>query len=135
MIEEAQANLKGLSCRNILFKTGDCLEITFEENEFADRIVAINVIYFIDDLDAFFKKIYSWQRKGGCISIGVRSKECLEKIPLTKNGFIIRSTEEIMGSMLAAGFRDIKIDQKIEGERRLSDQTFEVECLVLSGHK
>lgn len=60
-------------------KFGDLLTIELD-NESYDWIFCINAIYFWDDLNSVFKKIYTMLNEDGVYCIYMRDKKELEKL-------------------------------------------------------
>ena len=54
------------------------------ENGSINGLVAINLLYFIDDLSAFFNRIKQWLKPNGRVIFGIRSPEVLSALPVTK---------------------------------------------------
>ena len=103
MVEQAWNNLSGLGAAPVTIFTDDSFSAPVIEHS-VDGVMAVNVLYFIDDLDALFRKIATWLKPGGRAVFGVRSDQCLKAIPYTRYGFHIRSLEDIKDSLLVSGF-------------------------------
>lgn len=86
---------------------GDCMNAAITEHSL-DGLIAVNVLYFIDDIDAFFAKILTWLKPGARVVFGVRSQGTLEALPFTRYGFHIRSQEEIVAKLTASGFAQVE---------------------------
>lgn len=85
---------------------GDCMSAAIAENSL-DGLIAVNVLYFIDDIDALFAKILSWLKPGARVVFGVRAQRTLEALPFTRYGFHIRAQEEIIAKLTANGFAQV----------------------------
>lgn len=96
---------------------GDCMSADIASNSI-DGLMAVNVLYFIDDIDAFFKKLLTWLKPGARVVFGVRSQRTLEALPFTRFGFHIRSQEEIIEKLAANGFLQMESQCFVEvGEK------------------
>ncbi len=123
---------KGL--KNAYVKQGDFLESDIQEG-IINGIYCVNVLYFIDDLSAFFKKVLSCLVSGGQMVMGVRSPKSLLAMPFTQYGFIVRETKEIEDVMKQAGFSNVKSQYHQEGEVELGGDVFSVDSIIITGNK
>lgn len=86
---------------------GDCMSAIIAAHSL-DGLIAVNVLYFIDDIDAFFAKILTWLKPGARVVFGVRSQRTLEALPFTRYGFHIRSQEELVAKLTENGFVQVE---------------------------
>ncbi|MGD9739735.1 MAG: class I SAM-dependent methyltransferase [Bauldia sp.] len=96
-----------------------------------DAVLAVNVIYFIDDLALFLSTIRGWLRLGGRIVLGTRSKETLRVLPMTQHGFIVRDVFEIEAALRAARLADISRTIVPEGNVEIDGRSFRLQSLVI----
>lgn len=120
--------------KNAYVKQGDFVGSEIQEN-IIDGLYCVNVLYFIDDLSAFFKHVMSCLVDGGKVVIGVRSADSLRAMPFTQYGFIIRETQTIEQAMRDAGFNNVTSSFHIEGQVELNDITFDVDSVIFSANK
>lgn len=113
---------------------GDCLGVNIE-TESVDGVMAVNVLYFIEDLLSFFKKIIGWMKHGGRAVFGVRSDKTLKNLPFTQYGFNIRSTGEIKLLMEKAGFCSVESFAYKEGTVPFGDIMIPVDSVIIVGNK
>ncbi len=130
MVEQAWNNLSGLGAAPVTIFTNDSFSAPVIEHS-VDGVMAVNVLYFIDDLDALFRKIASWLKPGGRAVFGVRSDQCLKAIPYTRYGFHIRSLEEIKTSLLASGFQRVDSSYYDEGLQPFDELEIPLDALII----
>ena len=133
MAKEASAALSNNECK-VSIICSDCLDINIEE-ESLDGILAVNVIYFIEDLLAVLKRLATWVKPGGKIVFGIRSEEALNAVPFTQYGFNIRSADSIMDLMKKAGFVSTESSVYDEGEVPFGDIMISVDSVIIAGYK
>lgn len=112
----------------------DCHAVDIDENTL-DGVLAVNVLYFINDLSVLFNKVYDWLKPGGRMVLGVRSATSLQSMPFTQYGFNIRTQDEIENALHATGFSHIENDYFDEGSTQFEDLTLVVDSLVISASK
>ncbi len=130
MVEQAWNNLSGLGAAPVTIFTDDSFSAPVIEHS-VDGVMAVNVLYFIDDLDALFRKIASWLKPGGRAVFGVRSDHCLRAIPYTRYGFHIRSQKEIIASLLGSGFQHIETNYYDEGMQLFDELEVPLDALII----
>lgn len=133
MAKEARQALSNKDCIASIV-CGDCLDVDIEA-ESLDGVVAVNVIYFIEDLIPFFKRLATWIKSEGRIVFGVRSEKALKALPFTQYGFNIRCTDDIKRLMEEAGFVSIEISVYDEGEVPFGDIMIAVDSVIITGYK
>lgn len=111
----------------------DCLAVDVEPGS-VDAILAVNVLYFIDDLAAFLNRAASWLTHGGRVVFGVRSDTVLNSLPFTQYGFNVRSIDEITLLMKGAGFVTVESTVYDEGVvNPFEDTEIAVDSVIISG--
>ncbi|GAA4650323.1 hypothetical protein GCM10023116_26060 [Kistimonas scapharcae] len=130
MAQQAWDNLSGLNAAPVTIFTDDSLSAPVMTHS-VDGVMAVNVLYFIDDLDALFRKIITWLKPGGRAVFGVRSDQCLQSIPYTRYGFSIRSLAEIQASLLASGFRLVESSYYDEGIQLFDELEIRLDALII----
>ena len=95
--------------------------------------MAVNVLYFIDDLDALFARIKPWFKAEGRCVFGIRPNHTLEALRFDEFGHHLRTPEEIGNTMQAHGFTDISITEYEEGEARLGELKFPSGSIIIKG--
>ena len=98
-----------------------------------DGVMAVNVLYFIEDLDHLFNRIAGWLKPGGLVAFGIRSEYALKAMPFTRYGFRIRPLETLIHALSRAGFMDVSVQYHDEGEGALGELTFPIDSLILRG--
>jgi len=77
------------------------------DNEKYDKIFCVNVIYFWDDLNKVFDKIYSMLNNGGMYCIFMTHKKEFEKLKFTKD-FCKYSIEQVESELKKVGFKHVE---------------------------
>ena len=86
---------------------GDFLEAEIPSIDF-DKIFCLNVIYFWDDLEKPFKRVYSLLKKGGAFCIFMQKSDNLEKAKFTKDDIFNKySIGQVFAALEYAGFKEI----------------------------
>lgn len=131
MAEEARLCLQNKTC-GIEIICGDCLSVDIPTNSI-DGLMAVNVLYFINDLDKFFSRILSWIKPNGRVIFGIRSEKSLKSLPFSQYGFNIRSLDLIKEHMQQQGFKNIESNYYDEGTVTLGDMDITVDTIVIKG--
>ncbi len=132
MAQEAMGKLVKLGLADIDMYSGDCIAAPVRENS-VDGLIAVNVLYFIDDLQRFFRKVSNWLRPGGRVVFGIRSEQSLKAIPYTRYGFHIRPLEEITNKLKNCGFININTCYFDEGIGLLGELEIAIDSLIIHG--
>jgi len=84
-------------------------DILFYEvgNEKFDKVFCVNVIYFWNDLNKVFQKIYSMLSDGGMYSIYMDHEKDFEKLKFTKD-FCRYSIENVESELKGVGFTKVE---------------------------
>lgn len=120
--------------RNVTVDSRDYSEAAIEHGSL-NGVLAVNLIYFIEDGAAFFAKLYDWLAPGGRAVIGVRSSGVLKKMPVTAFGFIIRTEQEIAGLLRDAGFAKVESAYHDEGTVTFKDMELAIDSVIFSAYK
>lgn len=110
MVKSASAkNKKGIANEDIHLSVGDCCNLTFENNSF-DIVATMNTIYFWDDTIRGLQKIYRVLSEHGVFYNAVLTKESLDKVFYTKNGFKKFDQKEYVEMGKRVGFKNISFN-------------------------
>lgn len=110
--EASERNKKLIEGGRVKLQYGDFLEAAVDGKDF-DRVYFTNVIYFWNDIQKPFEKIYSLLKKGGSVNFYMAGKDYLEKQMITnQETFNKYSIEQVKDTLTAAGFINIKWDFK-----------------------
>jgi SAM-dependent methyltransferase len=91
----------------------DGINIPFKENYF-NKIMTVNTIYFWRRPVDFIKQIYYVLKKDGLFSITFAQKESMEKYPFTKYGFELYDNQKIENLIKTTNFQIYKTDTQEE---------------------
>jgi len=111
---------------------GDCNDAPIASQS-ADGVLAVNLLYFIADLPAFFTRLHGWLKPGGRAVFGLRSSPALKGMPFTQYGFHVRGLEDIISAMSASGFEHINAHYHDEGSVDFDAVIVAMDSLILSG--
>ncbi len=123
MAQLAKKTLCEVGVAKVEVHTGDCHTVLVDDASI-DGLMAVNVLYFIDDLDRLLTQIRPWFKPNGRCVFGIRPKRTLEALYFHEFGFHIRSPEEIADVLRKYDFAEIDITQYDEGEGSLGDISF-----------
>jgi SAM-dependent methyltransferase len=102
----------------------------------ADALLAVNVLYFFADLDAFTARCRDWLRPGGRAVLGVRSVPAMAGLPFIEHGeFHLRPLDELLRSLSRAGFGAVEARYFDEGTTELGDLTVAVDSIVVRARR
>lgn len=132
MVRLAIANLQHQACFDVDVMCCDFSEAKIEEGS-VDGLLAVNLLYFIADLPAFFAHIKQWLKPSGRAVFGVRSPDTLNAIPFTQYGFNIRTIESIKKAMTEAGFNNVESTQYDEGISAFEDVELSIDSVIIKG--
>ena len=99
-------NQKGIANGDIHLFVGDCCNLEFEDDSF-DTITTMNTIYFWNDTIQGLREIYRVLKDGGVFYNAVLTKESLDKVFYTKNGFKKFEKNEYVEMAQQVGFKNI----------------------------
>ncbi|MDH5392000.1 MAG: class I SAM-dependent methyltransferase [Gammaproteobacteria bacterium] len=131
MANEARQRLSNCDCRVEIMHC-DCHHANIPEQS-ADGIIAVNLLYFIDDLHALFQLLKTWMKPGGRVVFGVRSDKSLNSLPFVHYKFNVRTPEEMMKIMRSNGFTDVDCSYYDEGEMMLGEISLTVDSVIIHG--
>lgn len=109
---------------------GDCANAPITTQSL-DGVFAVNLLYFITDLDDFFSLLHGWLKPGGRAVFGIRSSHTLKDAPFSKYGFHLRGLEHILATLGSAGFTAIGADYHDEGTIDLGGMELPVDSLII----
>lgn len=114
--------------------SNDCHSIKIKNNTL-DGILAINVLYFIDDIGMFFRKNYDFLKSRGRMVIAIRSSDSLQEMPFTQFSFKIRSLDLIKHELRDAGFINVESDYFNEGVTQFENLKLPIDSLIIRSYK
>jgi len=123
MANVAEKTLCDSSDAHIRIHAGDCHDALVDTASI-DGLMAVNVLYFVADLDGLLAQIRPWFRAGGRCVFGIRPEGTLKSLCFHEFGYHIRTVEEIEKTLRKHGFNDISLTYYDEGEGALGDITF-----------
>lgn len=133
MANEVRQRLSGSAC-TVDIICGDCTNANIPENSL-DGIMAVNLLYFIENIDELFSLITQWMKSGARSVFGIRSEQSLNSLPFTQYGFNVRSADEIKECMRNNGFSDVESTYYDEGTVMLGDLPLPVDSIIIRGRK
>lgn len=104
----AKNNKEAVSKGMAHFAVGDCCDLAFDDLSF-DVVTTMNTIYFWSDTIKGLKEIHRVLKEDGVFYNAVLTKESLDNVFYTKNGFKKFADEEYIQMGKEAGFSHISI--------------------------
>lgn len=133
MADEARQRLSASDCAVDII-CSDCANADIPEISL-DGLIAINLLYFIDNLDELFSTVTQWMKPGARVVFGIRSEQSLNSVPFIQYGFNVRSADEIKACMRNNGFSDVDSNYYDEGTVMLGDLPLPVDSIIIRGRK
>lgn len=103
-------------------KLGEVNKIAFDTNSF-DKVFTVNTIYFWPSPEAGLEEVYRVIKPGGKLVIAFRSKEKMEKLDFTRNGFRLFEPTEVVQLVQKAGFKEVSLKSS-------EDKQLDVNCVT-----
>ena len=101
-------NKKSVETGRIRLMQADCCDMPFDEQTF-DFITSVNTIYFWQDTEKGLSEIAWVLKRGGKFYNAVYSREWLQKLAYTKEGFKFFSQQDYIDLGKKAGFAKVEI--------------------------
>jgi len=103
----SKRNYRFIKDNRVHLMFGDFIETELNTAGF-DKIFCINVVYFWDDLQKPFEKVYSLLKDDGTFCIYMAGKDELNKAKFTKDGIFNKySIGQIVNALKSSGFHEI----------------------------
>lgn len=99
--------------KQAIFKLYDGLSIPFEDN-FFDRIMSVNTIYFWSNPVQLLKEIQRVLKTGGSIVLTFANKSFMETLPFVKQRFKLYDLEKIEELLISTSLQIVDVLQKTE---------------------
>ena len=133
MAQVAEQTLRDIGVAQIDVHPGDCHDVKVADASI-DGLMAVNVLYFIDDLNELLAQIRPWFKPSGRCVFGIRPARTLESLRFHEFGHHIRSPEEIEDALQTYGFGEISVTHYDEGEGRLGDISFPNGSIIIKAY-
>ncbi|WP_370978423.1 class I SAM-dependent methyltransferase [Agaribacterium sp. ZY112] len=133
MAEQARINLRDEDCHVEIYNSS-CSDTDIRASSI-DALLAVNVLYFIDNLDEFFHQLFLWMKPGGRVVFAIRPEKTLESLPFTQYVFNIRNTQTYVSAMERVGFECLEPVVFDEGVLALADIEVPVATVILLAKK
>lgn len=109
MVKLANANNRTVVDNgDMKFDIGDCCDLSYADSSF-DVVVTMNTIYFWKDTLEGLREIYRVLKENGIFYNAVLTKESLDKVFYTKNGFKKFTEEDYINLGKQVGFKNISV--------------------------
>lgn len=118
MIEEAKRrHYEEIEKGNVELKIVENEVITFDDFSF-DAVIAVNLIYFIDNVQLFLKEVNRVLKNEGTLYLSFRAKDTMGVNKISNHGFKLFSTEELVELLTNIGFVEIQTKNVSESNNR-----------------
>lgn len=134
MAEQVRNNLAEYAECTLTVHNDDCFDAPIETGT-VDGIFGVNIIYFIDDINALFALFDRWLKPGGRVALGMRTADTMKALSFTQHGFKLHEKEEIENAMIAVGWRLAGSEYFEQEDIQIEDRVLKVDALVLSAQK
>ena len=95
-------------------RRGEVESIPFEDGAFAG-VVTVNTVYFWPDLGVGLAEVFRVLKPGGRIVVAIRDGSVMKRV--SREIFTLRTAEEVLGAISAAGFVEGRVDTLADGAR------------------
>lgn len=112
MIDESFANISSRWEGELILYHGDICD--YKTDLKFDKLMGVNLLYFIEDLDQFFTHLKPLMKDGAKLVFSMRAYETLVKLPISQFNFILRPDNEIMTIIENNGFKNITLEEYVE---------------------
>lgn len=130
MARAATATLGAAAAARIDIHNGDCRSAPVDAASL-DGLMAVNLLYFIDDLPGLLGQIANWLKPDGRAVFAIRSADSLNAMPFTQYGFRVRSQEDVEAALREAGFANIASAYHDEGTTMLGELEIPVDAIII----
>lgn len=103
----------------------DCKEMPYLDNSSVDKILGMNVVYFLDPLSLYLKEFHRVLKDGGYITFGCK----FGLLPEDSKEFVNIDADRIVSAMEEEGFRVEKSYVKVDGGKDKRKNYFEIKGL------
>jgi cyclopropane fatty-acyl-phospholipid synthase-like methyltransferase len=108
--EASKRNKKHIENNKVELHYGDFLSFEMNSNQY-DKVFCINVIYFWNQLDKPFTKIYTGLKDDGIFCMYMAHRDNLKKMKFTKDDIFNKYTiDQVVDQLKLSGFMDIHFD-------------------------
>ena len=115
MAAAARARFAGpIAEGRVTIETGDVEALPYADRSF-DRIVAVNVLYFWEDLPAALEELCRVLRPGGTLVLAYRPAAAMREYQVTRYGFRLLEDEALLEAIHAAGLEAVALEHGRDG--------------------
>lgn len=133
MVTDAAGRNSELIGKSLLdLRCEDSLYLNFRD-EYFNKIVGINTVYFWNPIDKQVEEIRRVLKKGGKLFIGFRPRRMMVNLPFVKDGFTLYEPDELMDIFIRHQFKLIKQDTRSYMREAIDKSMYESIdiCMVL----
>lgn len=104
-------------------------------NESFDKVLAANTLYFWEKPEDHFEQIHRVLKPGGVLSLAIRSKAFMQKLPFVQHGFTMYTQEEAEKLIKDSGFKILKSTYTKEPLQDFDGVVSEPDFIVIAAEK
>lgn len=134
MARAAAVTLGAAEAARIDIHNGDCRSAPVDAASL-DGLMAVNLLYFINDLPDLFGQIATWLKPGGRAVFGIRSPDSLNAMPFVQYGFRVRPLAEIEAALRESGLGTIASAYNDEGTTMLGELEIPIDSIVIEARR
>lgn len=100
-----------------------------------DKVLAANTLYFWENPEDHIKEIHRVLKVGGVLSLAIRSKAFMQKLPFVQHGFTMYTQEEAEKLIKDSGFKIFKSEYTKEPLQDFDGVVSEPDFIVIAAIK
>lgn len=112
-VEAKKLNQDLIQTHSVEFKLYDGENFPESDNSF-DKIFTVNTLYFWQNPIEFLNEIYRITKSNGIFCLTFAEKDFMEKLPFTKFGFNLYSTEDVQNLVTNSEFKILNTESQTE---------------------
>lgn len=135
MVEEATAShVQEIAAKQVEIHLASSEDIPFADERF-DKVLAVNTLYFWEKPQDHLHEILRVLKPGGVLSLAIRSKAFMQKLPFVQHGFTMYTQEEAEKLIEENGFKILKSEYTKEPMQDFDGVVSEPDFIVIKAMK
>jgi SAM-dependent methyltransferase len=130
----SELNHAWVAAARATFKEANANQIPLDDQS-VQAVLAVNTYYFWPKPEIEFSEIYRVLALGGRMVLAVRPRHILEKMPVTRFGFSLSNTDDIIEQIRSVNFSTIRETHIQEPHDFFNGFAVEKECVIIEAIK